>query len=72
MKVIGVGANWCGKCKSAKEYLKDKPIVWLDYDKPESKPYLNMFHPENIPFFIVEYDDGTTKMILSMLEVKNL
>ena len=70
MKIIGIGANWCSKCKSAKEYLKDKPIRWIDYDGPESKPYLAMFHPPNIPFFIVEYDDGITSMIESMLEVK--
>jgi hypothetical protein len=70
VKILGIGANWCSKCKSAKEYLKDQPIQWLDYDKPESKPYLAMFHPDNIPFFIVVEDDGTTKLISSMLEAK--
>jgi hypothetical protein len=71
MKILGIGANWCSKCKSAKEYLKDKPIIWLDYDKPEAKPYLAMFRPKNIPFFVIEQDDGTTTMIESMLEAKN-
>jgi len=53
MKVEALTANWCPKCRQAKEILQDYSINWIDYNSPTGMAIIRTFKVENIPVFII-------------------
>lgn len=57
VRVIGIGADWCGKCIDAKAYLRRHHIYieWLDIDTDiEAQALMEKYQQNNIPFFVID------------------
>lgn len=71
MRVEILTADWCGKCRQAKEILRDFDISWIDVMSEDGKELMDVFYVENIPTMIVYYDDGTLQVTECVFCVKN-
>ncbi len=76
MRVIGLTAEWCGKCAQAKKMLMDYPIEWLDVETEIAKFIIAAYDIEKIPTFVVAYDGDDiglgVDVIHTVLGVKEL
>ena len=68
---IMVGANWCDKCRQAKNILEKKGVwdlvTYIDFDGQEGKGLADKYGAEHIPFYI---SDG--HLISSTIEFVHL
>lgn len=54
VRVIGIGADWCGKCKSAKYKLREYDIEWLDIDRDYCIELIEKHNIVDLPSYIVD------------------
>jgi hypothetical protein len=56
--VIGVGADWCGKCAQAKMKLEpyNEMIAWIDISSDLGQIYEVTYDIKNLPFFILAWN----------------
>ncbi len=61
-----IGAEWCDKCRQAKELLQGRGlwdfIDYIDYESPQGKEIAAKLGIKNIPFFV---EDGELVLYVS-------
>lgn len=73
MRVIAVSAEWCKKCRRAKEKLKDYEIEWIDIDyHPDARSIVEEYDIYNIPAFIIMWDDGRITVEESIFRARDI
>ena len=76
MKLIMIGAEWCGKCTKAKQILKkfDIDYEYIDYDKDVRGVELEeKYGFEHLPFFLLVGDNNkvikTEKSVMGAVKI---
>ena len=80
MKLIKIGAEWCGPCHTMDNRLKDFDLCEvikynIDDETPETEEIIDKYKVRNIPVLVLEDDNGNElhKWVgaISLNEIKN-
>jgi thiol-disulfide isomerase/thioredoxin len=74
MKVIKIGAEWCGPCKVLNQKLEDfKECEVIKYDAEEDEDIVEKYHIRNIPVTILlDENDNEVKRWVGLFNINEL
>lgn len=73
MKIIKYGADWCGPCRAAKQFLIDSGVEFIEIDVDENPDALVQRGINEIPFFeVLDSNNDIVKTISGGLSKEKL